>query len=266
MADLPRVDPALMADVWRHLRNRGNLPRPALPEGRGQIRVENASSDTAEMYIYDEIGMWGVWAEDVIRELLAINARNILLHLNTPGGDVFDGVAIYNALRDHPANVTVSVDALAASAGSFIAMAGDTVRMNRASQLMIHDASGLCIGNAADMGTMGALLDRVSDTIAGIYADRAGGDTAEWRDLMRAETWYSAAEAVEAKLADEMAGKDEDEKPTASFDLKLTSFMYAGRAQAPAPPRPGEVPQVPVADRAPAFSQFLAQLTGGGPQ
>src|SRR5690606_38136643 len=118
--------------------------------------------------------------------------------------DVFDGVAIYNALRDHPADVAVRVDGLAASAASFIAQAGDKVTMNRGSQLMIHDAWGLCIGPAADMRETAALLDRVSDTIAGLYAARAGGTVEDWREAMLAESWYSAEEAVEANLADEV--------------------------------------------------------------
>ncbi len=240
------VAPELAADVWRHLRNRDQRPRPALPENRGKLHTKNLTADTtAEVYLYEEIGYWGVTAQDFVDVLRDINASSIDLHINSPGGDVFDGVAIYNALADHPATVNVMVDGLAASAASFIAMAGDTVVMNRASQLMIHDASGFCIGNAADMAIMQGLLNRVSDTIAGIYSAKAGGDVAAWRDLMRDETWYSSAEAVTAGLADKAAdapedpdetGDQEDKVPTAQHDLALTSFLYAGRAQAPAPP------------------------------
>ena len=240
------VAPDVAADVWRHLRNRDQRPRPALPENRGKLRVENLTADTtAEVYIYEEIGYWGVTAQDFVDVLRNVNASSIDLHINSPGGDVFDGVAIYNALADHPATVNVYVDGLAASAASFIAMAGDTVVMNRASQLMIHDASGFCIGNAADMAIMQGLLDRVSDTIAGIYSAKAGSDVAFWRDLMRAETWYSSAEAVTAGLADSAADapeadpdEEKQDEPAARHDLALTSFLYAGRAQSPAPPAP----------------------------
>lgn len=241
------VSPDVAADVWRHLRNRDQRPRPALPENRGKLRTQNLTADTtAEIYLYEEIGYWGVTAQDFVDVLRDVNASSIDLHINSPGGDVFDGVAIYNALIDHPANVNVIVDGLAASAASFIAMAGDSIVMNRASQLMMHDASGFCFGNAADMAVMQALLDRVSDTIAGIYAAQAGQDSAFWRDLMVAETWYSSAEAVAAGLADTAADAEPaaepdaepapDAEPMAKHDLTLTSFLYAGRAQAPAPP------------------------------
>ena len=223
----------------------------------------------------DEIGYWGVTAQDFVDELLAIDSKTIELHVNSPGGDVFDGIAIMNALADHPATVNVMVDGLAASAASYIALAGDTVRMNRASQMMIHDAAGMCWGNAADMESMKALLDRISDTIAELYSAKAGGTVEEWRDLMRAETWYSAAEAVEAKLADEAVagpkgadgdedeepdedaeeadpdddesddeseGDDEDDDPSAKFAAAYARFTYAGRAQAPAPKTPGNQP------------------------
>ena len=199
----PAVSGRLVADVWQHLRARDQRPRPARPENRRLKVVNSDDGATARIDLMDEIGYWGTTAQDFVDELLAIDAATIELHLNSPGGDVFDGVAIMNALADHPATVNVVVDALAASAASFVAMAGDSVKMNRGSQMMIHDASGFAYGNASDMTEMASLLDRVSDMIAELYADRAGESTEHWRDLMRAETWYSAAEAVEAGLADE---------------------------------------------------------------
>ena len=259
-----RPVPGLVADVWRHLRARDEHPRPARPENR-HLKVVNQDDGVTRIDLMDEIGYWGTTAQDFVDELLAIDSATIELHVNSPGGDVFDGVAIMNALADHPATVNVVVDGLAASAASYIALAGDTVKMNRASQMMIHDAAGMCWGNAADMETMKALLDRISDTIAGIYADRAGGEAEDWRDLMRAETWYSAVEAVDAGLADEAVsgpksadepaedpagdepgeedpnGEGEDEDPEAiadRFRLAVASFKYAGRAQAPAPQTP----------------------------
>lgn len=225
---------ALMTDVDRVLAARDARPRAALPDGRGQLRMTDHGGGGLELLIYDEIGYWGVTARDVIAALAEVSAPEITVRLNSPGGDVFDGVAIYNALRGHPARVTAVVDSLAASAASFIAMAADEITMNRASQLMIHDASGLCMGNAADMEHMRGLLDRISDTIAGIYADRAGGTPDEWRALMRAETWFTGAEAVAAGLADGEAA--EAPENVARFDL--TCFAYAGRDAAPAPTPP----------------------------
>ena len=248
----PGLPAQLTADVWRHLRNR----RPAATSEEQirakAIKVTNLDADTTRIDLMAEIGYWGVTAQDFVDEILAISSKNIELHVNSPGGDVFDGVAIMNAIADHPATVNVIVDGIAASAASFLAMAGDTVKMNRGSQMMIHDASGFCYGNAADMADTQALLDRISDLIAGIYAERAGGTAESWRDLMRAETWYSASEAVTAGLADEAVGAaaepaeedpEEDElEPSARFAAAFASFIYAGRAQAPAPPIPGRQP------------------------
>jgi hypothetical protein len=141
---------------------------------------------------------------------------------------------MYNAVRDHPAFVEVTVDGLAASAASVLAMSGDEIIMNRASELMIHDASGMCWGNADDMGETGAILDRLSADIAAIYADRAGGTVTSWRDAMREETWYSANEAVEAGLAHRIVELKED-ATQAKNRFDLTIFAHAGRSHAPAP-------------------------------
>jgi ATP-dependent protease ClpP protease subunit len=186
-------------------------PIARLRQGRADwYRITNkAAEDTTEVYIYDEIGYFGTTAGDFVQALKGIETSKIDLHLNSPGGDVFDGIAIYNALKDHDATVTTRIDALAASIASVIAMAGDSITIAKSATMMIHDGHGLAIGNAADMREMADLLDRMSDTIAGIYADRAGGTVEEWRDRMRAETWFSAAEAVEAGLANAVRGADE---------------------------------------------------------
>jgi ATP-dependent protease ClpP protease subunit len=165
--------------------------------------ITNTGGTAADVYLYDEIGWYGLTAADFAAELNALGTiTQINLHVNSPGGDVFDGVAIYNTLRRHPASVTTYVDGLAASAASFIAMAGDRVLIEPTGTVMAHDASGLCIGNAADMRETAGLLDRVSDMIAGIYAAAAGGTVAQWRTVMKAERWYTAEEAVAAGLAD----------------------------------------------------------------
>ncbi|MCG6493431.1 head maturation protease, ClpP-related [Kitasatospora sp. A2-31] len=232
-------------------------PRAQLREGRTDwYRITNSiGGGTATVHIYDEIGYWGVTASDFVRELSAVNASLIEVHINSPGGEIFDGIAIANALRAHPANVVTYVDSLAASIASVIALAGDRVVMAPNSQMMIHDGSGICLGNAADMREMAELLDRQSDNIAEVYAAKAGGTVEEWRALMTAETWYTAAEAVAAGLADELAAPstqsptDDNSStptaPTAEWDLSI--FRYPSRAEAPAPPltacaEPAETP------------------------
>ncbi|MFD9618494.1 head maturation protease, ClpP-related [Streptomyces virginiae] len=212
-------------------------PSAQLREGRNDwYRIKNLGGGAAEVAIYDEIGWFGVTAADLINELKSVTASEITVRLNSPGGDVFDGIAILNALRSHAARITVSVDGLAASIASVIAMAGDRVVMQPQSQLMIHDAMSLCVGNAADMAEMAEQLNRQSDNIASVYASRAGGSPEEWRDRMRNETWYTAQEAVDAGLADEVAPlPKEREKGLVAASWDLSIFNFASREQAPSP-------------------------------
>lgn len=233
--------------------------RASLVNGRRDwYRLENRADGTADLYVYDEIGFFGVTANDLIDQLRGLDATEIHVRLNSPGGEIFDGIAIYNALRSHSARVIVQVDSLAASIASVIAMAGDEVIMAPFSQMMIHDGLGMVVGNAADMREMADLLDRQSDNIAAIYQARAGGQTRTWRARMRAETWYSAQEAVDAGLADRVGnpkrqpgpgddggaaevGVDADDgrgdgAPAAPEDQwDLSVFRYQGRANSPGP-------------------------------
>ena len=216
-------------------------PRAQVRAGRDWYRINNAVSGVAEIDIYDEIGYWGVTAQDFLNDLRGVTASAITVRLNSPGGEIFDGVAIANALASHPATVTAQVDSLAASIASVIAVAGaDRVVMMPHSQLMIHDGSGLAFGNAQEVRELAELLDRQSNNIAAVYAAKAGGTVEDWRALMLAETWYTAEEAVAAGLADEVMDLGRSARPAddaapmaATWDLSV--FRYAGRAAAPAP-------------------------------
>ncbi len=215
-------------------------PRPPRPPSAGAAdwyRITNLA-DSAEVVIYEEIGWWGTTAASFMDELKQITAGRITLRLNSPGGDVFDGVAIMNVLRSHPAAITTQVDGLAASIASVIALAGDRIVMQPGSTMMIHDASGMCYGQAPDMRELADMLDRHSDNIASLYAERAGGTVAEWRERMRGESWFSAEEAVAVGLADEVGQRRNDDDPdpvvTNSWDL-AARFRYPGRSAAPAP-------------------------------
>jgi ATP-dependent protease ClpP protease subunit len=193
---------------------------------------------TASLHLYGIIGgYWGgIDAADMVPAIRAIDADTLNVYVNSPGGNVYDGIAIRNALRQHSARVVVNVDGLAASAASFIACAGDEVIMGENAELMIHEAWGLSIGNAEDMRTAADDLDRISDNIAAMYAAKAGGEAGDWRALMKAETWYSAAEAVAAGLADRTDSDtaDDDDAPASNlFDLSM--YAHAGRAAASAP-------------------------------
>jgi ATP-dependent protease ClpP protease subunit len=178
--------------------------------------ADGGDAGVAEIFLYDEIdSWWGVSAQDMIDELKRVTAPRIRLRINSPGGDVFDGLAIYQAFLSHPATVDVQIDGWAASAASYVAQAGDTVAIGANAMIMIHDAWGGCIGNAADMHATGDLLDKISANIADIYAARADGDPADWRKAMLAETWYTGAEAVTAGLADEVLTAGKRRKPCA---------------------------------------------------
>lgn len=214
------------------------IPLAPREPGADWCRVEakaptaEQAETVAEVHIYDEIGYWGTNAKDFAQQLAELDVDRIQLRINSPGGNAWDGVAIMNTLRRHRARVEVTVDGIAASAASLIAMAGDHITMNRSSQMMIHDTSGMAWGNAATMRETADLLDKLSDSYADSYAKRAGGSRSAWRDVMRAETWYTAEEAVLAGLADEWDGSA-DSAAAASFDL--SRFSYAGRLAAPAP-------------------------------
>lgn len=202
-------------------------------------RMEAKSGTTADVYIYDVIDSWyGVNASWFVQDLADLDVETINLYVNSPGGSVFDGVSIMNALRRHKAHVIATVDGLAASAASFIVQAADEVVMGFGAEMMIHDASSICWGNAAEMVEMSTLLDQLSGTIASIYAERAGGTTDQWREDMRAETWYNAEEAVKAGLADRVESRskskeNDSDNSTARFDLSV--FAHAGRGNAPKP-------------------------------
>jgi ATP-dependent protease ClpP protease subunit len=243
-------------------RIRTTRPRPQLTAGRTDwYQIRNASAPVAEVWIYDEIGYWGTSAADFVRELAAITASQIELRLNSPGGEVFDGIAIMNALRSHPASVTAYVDGMALSAASFILQAADKRVMRPQAQLMIHDAMGIAVGNAADMQQMADELDRISDTISVIYAERGDGTAAKWRERMRAETWYGPDEAVAAGLADEVdtsgTKRREMENRASTWDLSI--FRYPARNAAPDP----QLPPAPVVASAVDTTPALPVGRGG---
>lgn len=205
--------------------------RAARPVRNRAAEWYSVKAETGEVFIYDEIGFWGTTAKGFVKDIEAITG-DLTVHLNSPGGDVFDGIAIYNALKSRKGRTVCVVDSLAASAASVIAMGGDEIEIAEAGMLMIHDAWGMCVGNEADMTATGELLGKASDIIADIYRAKGGGTREKWRARMREETWYSATEAVDARLADRVTDYA-DPDASAAFDLSI--FNHAGRPNAPAP-------------------------------
>lgn len=222
------------------------------------FKIENkAGSNTARIRLYDEIGFFGTTAKDFAAELDALDVAQIELRINSIGGEVGDALAIMNTLRDHPARITTVIDGVAASSASFIAMAGDEVVMNQNSQIMIHEAWGLAMGNAADMNDLASRLDKESDNIASIYAKKAGGTIGEWRDRMRSETWFYAQEAVDVGLADRLVEGDASE---AKNQHNFAIFNYAGRENAPKPPIFSKTPATTVDGQTKQEGQDMSTL------
>ncbi len=226
-------------------RFRGAL-RPGTDVHRASV-LTSTEGETATLRLYDPIdswgGEWGVSAKEFAAALDALSpdVHEIRLHINSPGGEVFEGIAIMNLLRGHSARVVAVVDGIAASAASFLACSADEVVMGRNSQLMIHDAWGLCVGNARDMRALGDTLDKISDNIAAVYSQKTGQSVPTCREWMLAESWYTADEAVTAGLADRV-----DEAAEAANHHDLSVFQYAGRAHAPEPaPKAAADPPAP---------------------
>ncbi|EJZ4079371.1 Clp protease ClpP [Escherichia coli] len=159
----------------------------------------------ADIYIYDEIGFWGVTAKQFISDLNALgDITHINLHINSPGGEVFEGIAIFNALRNHGAGITVYVDGVAASMASLIAMAGDTVIMPENAFMMIHKPWGISGGDAEKMRTYADRLDKLESVMVPVYAQKTGKTTDEIAVMLADETWMSGAECLAHGFADQV--------------------------------------------------------------
>ena len=158
-------------------------------------------NSSAEISIYDAIGGYDVNAKQFVDELKEINAEVINLRINSPGGSVIDGNAMFNALQRHPAKVVTHIDGLAASMASVLAMAGDEVHMADNALLMIHNPWTMSIGDADELRADAELLDKMSASILSAYG-RSQYEAEEIKDLMDAETWFTAQEAFDAGLVD----------------------------------------------------------------
>lgn len=185
------------------------------------FKVRMAGSKTGEVFIYDDIGagfFGGIGAKQVADEINALGKIDTLnVRLNSAGGDVFEGLAIYNFLNRHPAKVIVDIDGMALSIASIIAMAGEEIRIADNAMLMIHDPWTMAVGSADDFRKQADTMDQVKDSLVGVYASRTNRDRAQLSDMMAEETWMTAAEAVDMGFADQVT---ENLKIAAKFDAK----------------------------------------------
>lgn len=187
-----------------------DLPRNAVARWNNSItpaaarRPEETAIDILDFIGPEEWG--GVSAKTVARALK--DAGDVVVNINSPGGDLFEGVAIYNLLREHKGKVTVKVLGLAASAASIVAMAGDSVEIGRAAWMMVHNVWVLAIGNRNDLRRFADELEAFDDALAGLYAARTGRTKRKMSELMDAETWFDGEAAIDGGFADELLAAD----------------------------------------------------------
>jgi len=178
-----------------------------IKKGKG-LSIKNKNATTAEITIYSSIGedFWGdaVSAKSFHNELknLSDKITNIDVRINSPGGDVFDGITIYNRLKQHKAKVTTYVDGMAASIASIIALAGDEVIFSEGASMMIHKPWTLTAGNSLELQETIDRLEDVEEQLVGIYARKTGLDRSEIKNMLAKETWFLADEAIELGFAD----------------------------------------------------------------
>jgi ATP-dependent Clp protease protease subunit len=198
-----------------------------------------AVDDEADIFIYDEISSWwGIGANDFVQDLNELSAKTLNIYINSPGGSVFEGYAIYASLMryadKHGAKINVVVDGWAASIASVIAMAGDHIKIGAHASFMVHQASSIVWGNADEMEEEAAVLREIDDAILDIYVARTGGDAEEIKGWVKAETWFKGQAAVDAGFADEViplkTKKSDDEeakgKPAASADADYFASIF----------------------------------------
>ncbi len=200
--------------------------KPQGAEGRTPSRIE-ASDVEASIYLYDEIGFFGVSASDFANQLRALKAPTIHLRLNSPGGDVFDARAIVTAIREHPSQVIAHVDGLAASAASYIMTACDEVEISDGAMVMIHQPFGTMTGTASDMRATADLLDQIEESMISDYEKKSGKSRDNIKAWMEAETWFTSADALANGLVDRIAGK---EAPSALDHSQISNRIQAHKA------------------------------------
>lgn len=207
----------------------------ALASWDATIRAsDEQDADERTIGIYDVIGYdyWtgdGVTAKRISGALRSLGKGPVTVAINSPGGDVFEGLAIYNLLLDHPGDIDIKVMGLAASSASVIGMAGDNVRIARAAFFMVHNCWTVGIGNRHDFAALAESLKPFDDTMADIYAARTGDTSAAMQSLMDAETWLGGTASVEKGFADEILGSDQvshaDERKSASAVRRMEAAL-----------------------------------------
>jgi len=165
--------------------------------------IKNKGNDCIDIALHDEIGLWGVSASEFINELKSnTTAKSINLSIHSPGGNMLDGLAMYNALKAHPAKVYSHVTGIAASAASTVLMAGDVITMPEDAYIMIHNPAGGAYGGSDEMRDYADVMDKLKAGAINIYAKKSGKDSDEISEMMDSETWLNSSEALDAGFID----------------------------------------------------------------
>lgn len=168
-----------------------------------KIKAKAGGASVLDVSIHDEIGIWGISAAEFIRELQSHKEAQVInLSVHSPGGNLLDGLAMYNSLLTHPATVNGTVEGIAASAASLVLMAADNIAVPEDVFVMIHNPWGFAIGDAEELRDTADIMEKMQNTSINIYQKRTGKDWDEIEEMMRGETWMTAAEALEHGFVD----------------------------------------------------------------
>ena len=176
----------------------------------------DVNAKTGEVFLYDEIGpswMGMIDADIIIAALDQLGGKRATVRINSPGGVVDDGIAIYNALERYQGGVDVVIDSLAASAASYIAMIGEKITIAKNARIMIHSPWTLAMGNSQELRNTADTLDKYTASLVGVYSERTGRTVEEVQSLLDAETWFIADEAVANGFANEIGNPVIEEQP-----------------------------------------------------
>ena len=185
-------------------------------------KIEALSGDNTEVMIYDVIGWPFNDAGEIIRALAGIDTKTVTVRINSPGGDVFDAIAIFNALQSHKSKIITRIESLAASAASFIALAGKEVQAYQNAMVMIHEPWVLAAGSQHDLREIADILEKISGNMVDIYSQNSNVGKKEIRDMLQAETWFTAKEARERGFVDTII---DGKAAKAQFDLSMFAHV-----------------------------------------
>lgn len=203
--------------------------RPA--NKKSGFRIEASSeSNEARIYIYDVIGYWGVTAEELVPLIDDLDVDTIKVHINSPGGGVFDAWSMKASLERNKAKIIVYIDGVAASAASYLMLAGEEIHIANGGFVMIHEAGSFCIGNAKDMRDTADMLEKITSSIVHDYVASTNLDEKELRAMMADETWFDADEAIEHGFATHKVETKEDEPANMAARFDYSAFLHVPEA------------------------------------